>query len=167
MRDRSPSRSPNQGRGGDTARTTILDRPRNVQELDRLSLAIIVSEQKIVDVGAAAGHSAANAICVADGCGAPIRPAHAEGPPARDPRASPPARASSLVPIDASASLTACSGCACDGCGRGGARRWCWSSRRQSPAGIAAGFMDGGALGRDGGQADHASNPTSGPSFDA
>jgi hypothetical protein len=42
-----------------------------------LSLAIIASEQKIVDVGAAAGHSAAHAIRVADGCGASLRPAHA------------------------------------------------------------------------------------------
>jgi hypothetical protein len=45
--------------------------------------------------------------------------------------------ASSLVPIDASAPLTACSGCACEGCGRGGGRRWCWFSRRPSPGGIA------------------------------
>jgi hypothetical protein len=42
-----------------------------------LSLAIITSEQKIVDAGAAAGHSAANALRVADGCGASIRPVHA------------------------------------------------------------------------------------------
>jgi hypothetical protein len=42
-----------------------------------LSFAIIASEQKIVDVSAAASHSAANAIRVADGCGASLRPVHA------------------------------------------------------------------------------------------
>jgi hypothetical protein len=36
----------------------------------RLSFAIIASDQKTVDVSAAASHSAANAIRVADGCGA-------------------------------------------------------------------------------------------------
>ena len=41
------------------------------------SLAIIASEQKIVDVGAAAGHSAAHAKRVAGGCGASLRPVHA------------------------------------------------------------------------------------------
>src|SRR6516162_10457232 len=35
-----------------------------------LSLAIIASEQEIVDVGAAAGHAADDAIRAADGCGA-------------------------------------------------------------------------------------------------
>jgi hypothetical protein len=63
--------------------------------------------------------------------------------------------------------LTACSGCACEGCGRGGGRRWGWSSRRPSPGGIAAGCLDGGALARGGGQAGHASSATSGTSFDA
>jgi hypothetical protein len=42
-----------------------------------LSLAIIASEQKIVDVGAAAGHSADDAIRAAEGCGASVRPVHA------------------------------------------------------------------------------------------
>jgi len=40
----------------------------------RLSFAIIESEQKTVDVSAAASHSAANAIRVADGCRASHRP---------------------------------------------------------------------------------------------
>src|ERR1700730_9600716 len=41
----------------------------------------------------------------------------------------------SLVPIDASARPTVCSGCACDGCGLGGGTHWCWSSRPRSPVG--------------------------------
>jgi hypothetical protein len=42
-----------------------------------LSLAIFASEQKIVDVGAAAGHSAADAIRIARGCRASLRPQRA------------------------------------------------------------------------------------------
>ena len=50
---------------------------RAIEDMVTAALAIIASEQKIVDVGAAAGHSAAHAIRVADGGGASLRPVHA------------------------------------------------------------------------------------------
>jgi serine/threonine protein kinase len=60
---------------GPTLADRIAQGPIRIDEA--LSLAIIASEQKIVDVGATAGHSAAHAIRVAVGCGASLRPVHA------------------------------------------------------------------------------------------
>jgi hypothetical protein len=60
-----------------TARGWLGQTPKVVIRLDVSSLAIIAPEQKIVDVGAAAGHSAAHAKRVAGGCGASLRPVHA------------------------------------------------------------------------------------------
>jgi hypothetical protein len=46
------------------------------------------------------------------------------------------------------AHLTVCFGCFCDGCGLGGVKRWCWSSRPPSIVGIAKDSADAGAVTR-------------------
>src|SRR5712692_7296024 len=73
----------------------------------------------------------------------------------------------SLVRIDASARLTVCSGCACDGSGLDGGTRWYWSSRPRSPVGIAKGFVEAGVVARGGDREDHASIHHFEPSFGA
>ena len=73
----------------------------------------------------------------------------------------------SRVRIDASARLTVYSGCACDGCGPGGGRLSCWSSRPRSPVGIAKGSVDAGAVARGGSRDDHVSIHNFALSFDA
>jgi hypothetical protein len=113
-----------------------------------LSLAIIASEQRIVDVGAAAGHAADDAIRAADGCGASVRPVSRVETYSSRPSRFATSWAFSLVPIDASAPLTACSGWFCAGCGPGGGKRWCWSSQPLSIGGIAKDSVDGGAVPR-------------------
>ena len=56
--------------------------------------------------------------------------------------------ASSRVRTGAFARLTVCFGCCCVGCGPGGGKRWCWSSRPPSIVGIAKGYGDAGAVAR-------------------
>ena len=63
----------------------------------------------------------------------------------------------SRVRVDASARLTAYSGCACDGSGPGGGRLSSWSRQQRSPVAIVKGSVHAGGVARGGGRDDHAS----------
>jgi len=104
---------------------------------------------KTIDLDMVSGRAPRNAARRSHPRCDPIRVVDWSRPPVRNACPAPPIGCPEGVRIGAFDGPTGCCGCSCDGCGHGGATRWCWFSRRPSIGGTAIGLFAAGGAVRD------------------